>query len=189
VATPAPPTTRKLAATTAIAAGLLLTGCGATDPATSTAGESAAETEAASTAQPLREAPPGPYDGPYNAAFAEEVGTYPETGEIGVYEGMEVSLTAEIGEVVSPIAVAITDPQDPSVAPLLVVLENADTTLRAGDPIEVTGTVHAAYNVPAVEENLGEAPEADVLAHYDGQPFIEATQVHSPIPAPSAPAG
>lgn len=186
MATPAPPTTHKLAATTAVAAGLVLTGCGATDPSSSTVDGSAAETEAASTAQPLRDAPPEPYDGPYNAAFAEDVGTYPQTGAIGVYEGMEVTLTAEIGEVVSPIAVTITDPQDPSVAPLLVVLENADTTLRAGDPIKVTGTVHAAYNVPAVEENLGEAPDADVLAHYDGQPFIEATQVHSPTPAPSA---
>lgn len=189
MATPALPTTHELAATTVIAAGLLLTGCGAIDPATSTTGESAAGTEAASTAQPLRDAPPEPYDGPYNAAFAEDVGTHPETGEIGVHEGTEVTLTAEIGEVVSPIAVAITDPQDPSVAPLLVVLENADSALRAGDPIEVTGTVHAAYNVPAVEENLGEAPDTDVLARYDGQPYIEASQVHRPTPAPSVPTG
>jgi hypothetical protein len=187
MATPVPPTARKLAAATVIAVGLPLAGCGTTDPATSTAGATAAGT--ASTAQPLREAPPAPYDGPYDAAFAEDVGTYPQTGEIGVHEGMEVTLTAEIGEVASPIAVAITDPQDPSVAPLLVVLENADTTLRAGDPVKVTGTVHAAYNVPAVEENLGEAPDADVLAHYDGQPYIEATQVHSPTPASSVPTG
>lgn len=180
---------RMLAAVSFTIAGLVLTGCGSNDPVADPAGETIAENETAQPAQPLREDPPETYVGPYNAAFASEVGTYPETGDIGVYEGMEVTLGAEIGEIVSPVAVAITAPEDPSVAPLLVVLENADATLQQGDPIEVTGTVHASYNVPAVEENLGEAPDADVLAHYDGQPYISATRLDSPTPETSTPNG
>lgn len=182
MATLPPSTARMLAATLCAVGGLVLTGCGANEAAPDTAGETSTEDQTTQGDQPLREDPPEPYVGPYNAAFANELGTYPETGEIGVYEGMEVTLTAEIGEIVSPIAVAVTAPQDPSVAPLLVVLENGDVTFQPGDPVEVTGTVHAAYNVPDTKENLGDAPEADVLAHYDGQPYIQATSVDGPTP-------
>ena len=88
---------------------------------------------------------------------------------------MEVTLTGVVHEVINPVSVAISDPQDPSVPPLLVVREDPNQPLTEGDPVEVTGTVHAAYNVPAVEENLREPPKDDVLAHYHGQPYVWAT--------------
>ncbi|WP_426119512.1 hypothetical protein [Kocuria sp. LHG3120] len=181
---------RHLVAVVVTAAGVALTGCAASEP------EPGAQTEASAmsaTAEPtpdlLEAGPAEPYTGPYDADFAAQIGTYPDTGQISDYEGVEVTLTGVVHEVINPVSVAISDPQDPSVPPLLVVREDPNQPLTEGDPVEVTGTVHAAYNVPAVEENLREPPKDDVLAHYHGQPYVWATAVNSPAPSASATAG
>lgn len=179
---------RHFVAVVVTAAGVTLTGCGA--PESETNSEASVVSETAPPTPDLLEAGPAePYTGPYDADFAAQIGTYPETGEISDYEGVEVTLTGEVHEVIKPVAVAITDPQDPSVAPLLVVLEDADETLAEGDSVEVTGTVHAAYGVPSVEEDIGAPPDDDVLAHYDGEPYVWATAVNSSAPSAPATAG
>lgn len=178
---------KHLVAIVVTAAGAALTGCGAPEAETSPETGAPIVSETAPPTPDLLEPDPAePYTGPYDADFATQIGTYPETGEISDYEGVEVTLTGEVHEVINPVSAAITDPQDPSVPPLLVVLEDPDETPAEGDSVEVTGTVHAAYNVPAVEENLGEAPDDDVLAHYHGEPYVWATAVNNSTP--SAPA-
>lgn len=181
---------RHFVAVVVTAAGVALTGCGAPEAETSPEAGASAVSETASPTPDLLEAGAAePYTGPYDADFAAQIGAYPGTGEISDYEGVEVTLTGEVHEVIKPVAVAITDPQDPAVPPLLVELEDTDETLAEGDSVEVTGTVHAAYNVPAVEENLGEAPDGDVLAHYDGKPYVRATAVNSSAPSTPDAAG
>ena len=174
---------RHLIAIVATAIGAALTGCAAPEPETGPQEVAPLVSETTSAAAELFEdGTAEPYTGPYDADFAAQIGTYPQTGQISDYEGVEVTLTGVVHEVINPVAVAITDPQDPSLPPLLVVLDDAEETLVVGDPVAVSGTVHAAYNVPTVEENLGEAPDEDVLAHYDGEPFVLATAVNSPAP-------
>ena len=131
--------------------------------------------------------PTGPYAGPYQA-FAEDLEHYAE---------QEVTLRAQVQTVVSPVAFTITTP-DPSgedteesgkFAPLLVMdFDDPSPVLNPGDQIEITGTVHAAYNVPDTEENLGAPPGPEVLAAYDGQPFLNATSVQTTAPQATAPA-
>lgn len=132
--------------------------------------------------------PTGPYAGPYDQAFAEDLEHYAE---------QEVTLRAQVQTVVSPVAFTITTP-DPSgedteesgkFAPLLVMdFDDPSPVLNPGDQIEITGTVHAAYNVPDTEENLGAPPGPEVLAAYDGQPFLNATSVQTTAPQAMAPA-
>lgn len=181
---------RHLVAVVVTAAGAALAGCGAPESETNPEMGTSVVSEIPEPTPDLLEAGPAePYTGPYDADFAAQIGTYAETGEITDYEGVEVTLTGEVHEVINPAAVAITDPQDPSVAPLLVVLEDADDTLAEGDPVEVTGTVHAAYGVPSVEEDIGVPPDDDVLAHYDGEPFVWSTAVNSSAPSALATTG
>lgn len=177
---------RTMAVVAVVAAGMVLTGCGRqeADPVAEPGAPLASET--APPAAELLSAPPSPYVGPYDADFSDQIGTYPETGQTSAYEGMEVTLTGEVDEIINPIAVTITDPADSTVAPLLVVRENAEENLAPGDLLEVTGTLHAAYNVPTVEEDLGQAPDEEVLAHYDGEPFVWATSVNNPTPSAMA---
>ena len=127
---------RHLTVIVAATIGAALTGCAAPGPGAGPQEVAPLMSETASPAAELFEdGTAQPYTGPYDADFAAQIGTYPQTGRISDYEGVEVS-----------------------------------------------GTVHAAYNVPTVEENLGEAPEEDALAHYDGEPFVLATAVNSPVP-------
>ncbi|WP_460669064.1 hypothetical protein [Kocuria himachalensis] len=136
--------------------------------------------------------PTGPYAGPYDQAFAEDLEHYAE---------QEVVLRAQVGTVVSPVAFTITTPEPSEAdsgedtgdggvaAPLLVVdFDDTSPTLRPGDRVEITGTVHAAYNVPDTEENLGAPPGPEVLASYDGQPFLNATSVQTEDPQATTPA-
>ena len=181
---------RHLIAIVATAIGAALTGCAAPEPETGPQEVAPLVSETTSAAAELFEdGTAEPYTGPFDADFAAQIGTYPQTGQISDYEGVEVTLTGVVHEVINPVSVAISDPQDPSVPPLLVVREDPNQPLTEGDPVEVTGTVHAAYNVPAVEENLREPPKDDVLAHYHGQPYVWATAVNSPAPSASATAG
>lgn len=174
---------RHLTVIVAATIGAALTGCAAPGPGAGPQEVAPLMSETASPAAELFEdGTAQPYTGPYDADFAAQIGTYPQTGRISDYEGVEVRLTGVVQDVINPVAVAITDPQDDSLPPLLVVLDDAEKTLAVGEPVEVSGTVHAAYNVPTVEENLGEAPEEDALAHYDGEPFVLATAVNSPVP-------
>lgn len=86
--------------------------------------------------------------------------------------------------IINPVAFTITTPEDAGeegvAAPLLVMdFDDPSPTLRPGDQVEITGTAHEAYNVPDTEENLGAPPAPEVLASYDGQPFLNATSVQT----------
>lgn len=152
-------------------AGLALTGCGAD--------EAAIDAEVEDPGGVALE-PPGPYAGAYDAAFAERVVDYAE---------QEVTLTGEVDVVVSPVAFTITAAGGDPAASLLVVHDPVGDGLTPGAAVTVTGTVHEAYNVPSVEENLGEPPGEDVLAHYDGEPFVDATVVDGDVSQRTAPTG
>ncbi|GGG72516.1 hypothetical protein GCM10011374_41560 [Kocuria dechangensis] len=170
---------RRAAAAAVAVAALGLSACGSADPSPGAPAEQLLDPETL---------PTGPYAGPYAQAFAEDLEHYAE---------QEVRLSAAVETVVNPVAFTITTPEDTAentgeggaVAPLLVVeFDDTSPALRPGDPVEVTGTVHEAYNVPDTEENLGDPPGPEVLASYDGQPFLEATSVRTPAPQTTAPA-
>ena len=123
----------------------------------------------------------GTYTGPYDRAFIDDAATLVDA---------EVTLTAQVAEVVSPVAFTITGAEETVTEPLLVVNFDEDTSgLGTGDLVEVTGTYREAYNVPSAEEDLRETPGVEQLAHYDGEPYLEATDVESTRRASTASPG
>lgn len=168
-------TARTTAAALAAVAGLGLAGCGGS---ADQSGDDVGEAQQ----QPAGENP-GTYTGPYDEAFIDDASTLVDA---------DVTLTAQVEEVVSPVAFTITGAEETATAPLLVVNFDEDTSgLDTGDPVEVTGTYREAYNVPSAEEELRATPGLEQLARYDGEPFIgatdvEATDVVGTEPAPSA---
>lgn len=155
-----------LAASLSVAV-LTLTGCGA------------------GTQEPEQDQPaagsPEPYAGPYDRAFADD---------LDAYAVEEMTLTGEVGTVVSPVAFTIAPADDPDVAPLLVLNFDEDAARpEEGRTVEVVGTIHEAYNVPDAEENLRTPPGPEVLAYYDGRPFFSATSVAETGPEATASPG
>ena len=160
------PVSLRAAAALLAVAGLALTGCATEED------EVGAEIEDPGGA-PLE--PPEatePYVGDYDAAFTETVLDYAD---------QEVSLIGEVDTVVSPVAFTLTAPDDSPIEPLLIIHDPIGNGLTEGAAVEVTGLLREAYNVPSVEENLGGPPGEEVLAHYDGEPFVgEATVTPHP---------
>lgn len=166
---------RRTAAAVALAA-LGLTACG-------TSADQSGDDVGDAQEQP---ADAGAYTGPYDQAFVDDAATLVDA---------DVTLTAEVAEVVSPVAFTITDTEGTGTEPLLVVNYDEGTSgLDTGDLVEVTGTYREAYNVPSAEEDLRETPGVEQLARYDGEPYVEAADVEatgagSAEPASTASAG
>lgn len=122
----------------------------------------------------------GNYVGPYDRDFVDDAATLVDA---------DVTLTARVAEVISPVAFTIAGAEETGTEALLVIDFDEDASgVDEGDLVEVTGTYREAYNVPSAEEDLRETPGAEQLAHYDGEPFVEATDVEAidPAPTPSA---
>lgn len=162
---------RRRARAAAAAVALSVTGLGLS--ACGTAEDGAEEAQE----QPAAEVP-GAYDGPYDQAFLDDAATLVDA---------DVTVSARVQEVVSPVAFTITDAGSAGTEPLLVLNFDEDTSgLEAGDPVIVTGTYHEAYNVPTAEEDLRATPGVEELAHYDGRPYLEATDVLAAEPTAAA---
>lgn len=175
-------TTRTTTAAGVLAVAVLgIAGCGAdetdsgTDVEDITEGEVIESSPAPGATESVLAPPPvaGPYVGPYNRQFFDDQQTY---------EGQEVTLTAEIEEVVSPEALEISDPNDVELDPLLVLHSLDQPDLEEGQVVEVIGTVQASFDQATVEGDLGVDLEDELFADYAGEPYVEATQVNTDVP-------
>jgi hypothetical protein len=170
-------TTRKAAVSVLAVAGLALAGCGNGEDEAGTEVDDITGGEVQET-PPAEETPPAagetalpgatPYGGAYNQDFADDQ---------AVYEGQEVTLSAEIVEVVSDNALEIGDPGDINLDPLLVMHDLGATGLEPDQTVEVVGTVMTSFEVATVEEELGVELEDEVYTDYEGDPWLHATEV------------
>ncbi|MFE7629422.1 hypothetical protein [Kocuria sp. NPDC057446] len=168
-------TTRKAAVSLLAAAGLALAGCGGggedeagTEVDDITGGEVAETPDAEET--PAAEGTPTrmPFYGAYDREF---------TDDQAVHEGQEVTLTAEIVEIVSGNALEIGDPDDITLDPLLVLHDLGATGLEQDQAVEVVGTVMASFELATAEEELGVDLEDELYTDYEGDPWLRATEV------------
>ncbi|MGQ1838885.1 hypothetical protein ACT4S2_10545 [Kocuria turfanensis] len=168
--------TRQWARSTAAVAVLSLTALGVT--ACGTSGDQSGD-DVGEAQQEQAGEDPRAYSGPYDEAFVEDAATLVDA---------DVTLTAQVKEVVSPVAFTITGTEESDAEPLLVVNFDEDTSgLDTGDLVEVTGTYREAYNAPAAEEDLRATPGVEEIAHYDGEPYVEATGVEATDAAGTGP--
>lgn len=170
-------TTRKAAASLLAVAGLALAGCGNGEDEAGTEVDDITGGEVAET-PPVEQVPPAegevpqpgatPYGGAYNQQFADD-----QT----VYEGQEVTLSAEVVEVVSDNALEIGDPDDITLDPLLVMHDLGATGLEPDQVVEVVGTVMTDFDPATAGEELGVELEEEVYTDYEGDPWLHATEV------------
>lgn len=164
-------TTRNAAVGLLAVAGLALTGCGAEEPDAGTDVEDITEGEVVESSPPDAVGPPAapgtPYGGAYNRQFYDDR---------LVYEGQDVTLTAEVEEVVSPSALTIGDPDDVTLDPLLVVHDLDVPDLEEGQTLEVVGVVQEGFEVTAAAEEVGVELEDELFEDHVGDPWLHATE-------------
>ncbi|RFU22903.1 hypothetical protein [Geodermatophilus marinus] len=112
-----------------------------------------------------------PYTGDYDAAWAEDYEAYLD---------QEVTLSARVGEVLTPQVFTIEPPPEGGEAPeLLVVTEQDVTDLSPGIAVVVAATPREEFDLPAAEEQTGtDLPDAD-LGSWDGEAWLEAAAVET----------
>ena len=113
-----------------------------------------------------------PYDGPYDADFHADVEAYAD---------QEVTLSAAVDRVVSPVAFTITGPDGDDVEPLLVVSTEPIDGLEPGEAVLVAATPQRELEIPELESMLGSPLEDEVYEEWEGEPYLVATTVE---PAP-----
>ena len=163
-------TTRTAAAALVVAAGLGLASCGTEGPETGTDVEDVTEGE-------VLESSPAPENDPatgntFNGAYDQDFYDERET-----YVGQEVTLSAEVNDVLDDDAFVIAGTPGTTVDPLLVLYNMDRIDIEEGQVVEVTGTVQEAFDLPTIEDDTQKDLEDDLYQDYDQQPYLEATQV------------
>lgn len=113
-----------------------------------------------------------PYDGVYDSEFYDDVESY---------DGEEVTVSADVNEVVSSTSFIIAGTDDTAVEPLLVVHDGEMTELEPDLTVAVTGTVHQTFDLPTVEEDMGLDLDDGLYEEFDAQPYIEATSIDTSV--------
>lgn len=112
------------------------------------------------------ETDPGPtYEGAYDSEFVEE---------LELYLGEEVLVSAGIEAVISPEVFVIAGAADSGVPPMLVLASDPVDGLEPETDIEVAGTVQGSFETTAAEEDLGVDLDDELLAPFEGSPYIVA---------------
>lgn len=163
-------TTRTAVAALITAAGLGLTGCGTEGPETGTDVEDVTEGE-------VLESSPAPENNP--TAGDTFIGNYDQDfyDERETYAGQEVTLSAEVNDVLDDDAFVIAGTAETTVDPLPVLYNMDQIDIEEGQVVEVTGTVQEAFDLPTIEDETQKDLEDDLYQDYDQQPYLEATDV------------
>ena len=109
-----------------------------------------------------------PYEGPYDTDFYDGVDGY---------VGEQVTLSADVNEVITPEAFTIAGTDDTTVEALLVVGATGNAELAPETTVEVTGTVQDAFVVTEVEEELGVDLDDALFAEWEQEPYVVADGV------------
>ncbi|GAA1347091.1 hypothetical protein [Arthrobacter roseus] len=118
----------------------------------------------------------GAYDGVYDQTFYDEMDTY---------VGEEVTVSADVNEILTPMSFTIAGTDDTTVEALLVVHDTELPEVTSGLTVGVTGTVQEAFDLPTVEEEMGVDLDDEAYEDWDGEPYIEATNVDTSLDADS----
>ena len=156
------PTVRSAAASVAACSVLALGGCGSADsPEPFVA--------AAQNNDPLNDGVG--YSGWYVEDFADQVGSY---------DGDDVTVSGEVGRVLSDHSFTLTNPAGATVIPLLVVSGDDVTELAAGELVSVSGEVNADFTVADADEELDVQLDPSRHVAWRDQPYVLASNTSTP---------
>lgn len=118
---------------------------------------------------------PEPFDGEYDPSFYDAIDSY---------VGEEISLSAEVLDVLSPTSFTIISGDDPTANPLLVLNDEGEEIILPGTPIQVTGAVREDFDPGTAEENLAIDLEDALYEDWIGDFYLEVTAIDSPPSIP-----
>lgn len=119
------------------------------------------------------------------------------------FVGQTVTVSAEVNEIIAPDAFTIAGDGFFGGEPLLIVSPPGGPAVQEGSPVQVTGTVRQAFDLPAVEQEFGFDLDDNLFGAYSGEPYIAASNIDptlenfteptiaptsAPTPAPASPA-
>lgn len=94
-------------------------------------------------------------------------------GEIDSFVGQEVTLSAEVSEIIGPNGFTIAAEN----AEELLVVHDGNAQITVDTPVQVTGTVFKTFILREAEE-FADADFADgAFIDFDGEPYIQATAI------------
>lgn len=144
-----------------------LSACGGDTAGTETGADVedvAGDEPAAGAQEPLAD----PYAGVYDTAFSEGIDSY---------VGQDVTLSADVDEIITPEAFTIAGADDTTVESLLVVGATGNDQLSPETTVQVTGTVQDAFTITEVEEQLGVDLDDALFTEYEQEPYVMAQGV------------
>jgi hypothetical protein len=109
-----------------------------------------------------------PYRGLLDAAFRED---------LDAWDDIEVTLLAEVADVLSPQVFTVTSPEDDQVDPVLVVATRAaaDVDVQPGSALLIAATPDKDFDAEAAVTELDLDVEADDLEEWDDDAVLVAT--------------
>lgn len=111
------------------------------------------------------------YSGWYVEDFAAQVGSY---------DGDDVTVSGEVGRVLSDHSFTLTNPAGDAVVPLLVVSGDDVTELTAGELVSVSGEVNADFTVADADEELDVQLDPSRHVAWRDQPYVLASNTSTP---------
>lgn len=112
------------------------------------------------------------FEGDFDADFVDSANDY---------AGEQVIVSAAVNEVVSDNAFTIAGTDDTSADEMLVVGTDANPMLESDVAVSVTGTVQESFDLATVEENLGVDLDDELFEDWDGQTYIEASNIDTSV--------
>lgn len=102
-----------------------------------------------------------------------------ESEDVMSFVGQTVTVSADVNEIITPTAFTLGD--DLFGEPLLVVSGEPAPQLNPDSPVQVTGTVMQAFDLVAVESELGVDFDDALFTDFDGEPYIVASNIDTTV--------
>lgn len=109
------------------------------------------------------------YDGVYGEQFAANVKDW---------DNQRVIVSGTVEKVVGQDAFTLGGD---GVADLLVVSAQGDQQVQEGDTVRVTGTAHATFDLPGVEDDVGRDLDDATFEEWDQGPYVVADRVETDV--------
>ncbi|GAB3526964.1 hypothetical protein GCM10027402_26540 [Arthrobacter monumenti] len=110
--------------------------------------------------------------GPEVSADVQDV-----TEDINSYVSETLTLSAKVNDDITPMFFSIAGTDDTDVEPLLVMHGEDTMDVQDGLTVKVTGTLHKALDIAALEENMGVDLNESALENWNGEPYVEAEKI------------
>jgi hypothetical protein len=168
-------TLRAAAVGVAAASTLLLGACGNDTAGPETGADVGDVQQEPGVADPGVEEPGAGVDpGAFDADFSD----------VNSYVGKQVTVSADVNDVISPTAFTIAGTENTAVDELLVLHRAGAPNVTEDSAVTVTGTVRQGFSIADAEAFVGTDLNDNLFTDWNGEHYIEASKIDLTVPEP-----